>query len=410
MAAVAVVAVGFTSCSDEDFTASIFNTDPSIDYLDKSSFTFPLDTFCKKEFLEPYNLKFIYRMEDKASDMNKNLTPADYDKSVDLAVLTKYLWYDIYKDLAGEEFLKENSPRIIHVVGSKNLNPSQGTEVLGDASSGVKINLYNANNLDASNINVMNEYFFKTMHHEFAHILDQTHVHPTAFNIVTQGSYDASGWNEASDSLKASVGFVSPYASSSTDEDWAETMAVYITADSVTWKNLLSSASYEWEEVDVANLDAYTAMLTPNCNKDTIGYFKNAESGDYKIVRRKCVRDANDHVVLGDDGQPQWIHESGVDGNLLIKTKVSYVRTYLLEYYGIDIDDLRKEVQDRMYVRGSDGKYIFNGYVVDMTTNTKNTGANVPQLENNLTAVQASGKTLIEELREWVNQYKALQQ
>ena len=79
LAAVAVaVGAGVTSCSDDDFTASIFDTNPAIDYLDKSSYTFPLDTFCKKEFLEPYNLKFIYRFEDKGSDMNKNLTPPDY--------------------------------------------------------------------------------------------------------------------------------------------------------------------------------------------------------------------------------------------------------------------------------------------------------------------------------------------
>ena len=100
-AVVAIVSAGFASCSDDDMTSTIFNTDPSVDYLDKTSYTFPLDTFVKKEFLEPYNLKFIYRMEDKGTDMNKNLTPAACDKSVDLAVLTKYLWYDVYKKLAG---------------------------------------------------------------------------------------------------------------------------------------------------------------------------------------------------------------------------------------------------------------------------------------------------------------------
>ena len=229
------VSAGFVSCSDDDdFTATIFDSDPSIDYLDKSLYTFPLDTFCKKEFLEPYNLKFIYKMEDKGSDMNKNLTPATYDKSVDLAVLTKYLWYDIYKDVASDEFLKENSPRIIHVIGSKNYNPSQGTETLGDASSGVKINLYNVNNLDASNITMMNQYFFKTMHHEFAHILDQTHLRPTSFNTISNSNYDAAGWSDSPDSLKSGFGFVSSYASSAVAEDWAECLSVFVTSDSIS--------------------------------------------------------------------------------------------------------------------------------------------------------------------------------
>lgn len=406
LAAVGMVALGFTSCSDDDdFTATIFNSDPSIDYLDKTTFTFPLDTFCKKEFLEPYNLKFIYRMEDKASDMNKNLTPADYDKSVDLAVLTKYLWYDIYKDLAGVNFLKANSPRIIHVVGSKNYNPTQGTETLGDASSGVKINLYNVNNLDASNISVMNEYFFKTMHHEFTHILDQTVVHPTTFNVISNGNYDAAGWSDASDSIKAGLGFVSAYASSAVSEDWAETMAVYVTRDSVTWNNLLSSASYEWEEIDCDSRAEYNKKLDQGrADKDTVGYYKAADSGKNKIVRRKCLRDVNDNVVLGSDGKPQWVHDSGVEGRTVILKKLDLMRTYLKENFGLDIDALRESVQSKQYVKGTDGKYLFQGYRVDSST-----GENVAVMVNNLVSVQSSGKTLIEELREWVNKYKELQ-
>ena len=84
--------------------------------MDRSAYTFPLDTFVKKNFLEPYNLKYIYKMEDVGSDMQKNLVPATYEKSVDLAVLVKYLWLDVYAKLAGEKevFLKKYSPRIIH--------------------------------------------------------------------------------------------------------------------------------------------------------------------------------------------------------------------------------------------------------------------------------------------------------
>ena len=53
LAAMTVLA-GFTSCSDDDFTASIFDTN---EYpLDRSQYSFPLDTFLKVNFLEPYNV------------------------------------------------------------------------------------------------------------------------------------------------------------------------------------------------------------------------------------------------------------------------------------------------------------------------------------------------------------------
>lgn len=392
--AVAALSAGFTSCSDDDFTSSIFNTDPTQDYLDKTLYTFPLDTFVKKEFLEPYNVKFTYKFDDKGSDKNKNLTPATYEQSLDLAVLTKYLWYDVYRDLAGEEFLKKNSPRIINITGSKNYNASSGTETLGDASSGVKINLYNVNNLDVTNVDMMNEYFFKTMHHEFSHILDQKILHPTSFNTISSSGYDASGWSDSPDSLKAGAGFVTPYASSSVSEDWAESMANYVTMDSLAWKQKLESADFEWEVLDCSSRTEYEKLLSPGCNLDTIGYFKQTQSGvNNKLYRRKCLRNADGTVALNEKGQPQWLHETGVDGRATILRKVELVRTYLKENYNIDLDELRKMVQERTFVTNPDGTFVVNN----------------GNLVNKLTSIQESGKTLIDELRDEVNRFKVLQ-
>ena len=128
----------FSSCSEDDLGPSIYDT---TEYpLDRSLYTFPLDTFVKKNFLEPYNLKFIYKMEDVGTDMQKNLVPATYEKSVDLAVLTKFLWLDVYAKLAGEKeiFLKKYSPRIIHVIGSPGYN-SDGSRTVGVAEGGIKV-------------------------------------------------------------------------------------------------------------------------------------------------------------------------------------------------------------------------------------------------------------------------------
>ena len=92
IASAALLTLGVTtSCSDDDLGASIFDT---VDHpLDRSATTFPLDTFCIENFRTPYNLRYVYKMEDIGSDMQKNLVPATYDKSKELAVLTKYLWY-----------------------------------------------------------------------------------------------------------------------------------------------------------------------------------------------------------------------------------------------------------------------------------------------------------------------------
>ena len=371
IAAVAMVSSTLGSCSDDKLGASIFDT---VDHpLDKSLYTFPLDTFVKVNFQEPYNVRYMYKMQDmslSSSDLQKNLTPCSYDKSVDLATLAKYLWFDIYKELANQHeiFLKKYSPRIIHIIGSKSLNVSQGTETLGVAEGGLKISLYNANNLSVDDIDMMNEYFFKTMHHEFGHILDQTISRPLLFNLLSNGQYDASGWTNTPDSVAAGRGFVSPYASSMAREDWVEVLANYVTRDTLSWNILLGSAEYEWEEIDIESESAYKKLITPGCNLDTIGYYKADKSGngDNKVYRRVCVRNAAGNVEKDENGNPIWVHKSGIDGRSLILTKLDMVRAWLSNNYGISIDAMRKMVQQRTYLTDSKGDFVIkNGKLVN---------------------------------------------
>lgn len=300
----AILATGFTACSDDSIGDSIFDTREKP--LDRNAYTFPLDSFVKVNFLEPYNLRFIYKMEDIGSDMDKNLVPGRYEQSKKLAVLSKNLWYDIYKKYGGEAFLKENSPRIIHAIGSKSYNPSQGTETLGFAEGGLKITLYGVNELEESNLDYMNKYFFQTMHHEFGHILDQTVLHPQSFNTISNGRYDAMGWTDTPDSVSIGRGFASSYGSSGVNEDLVEISSTYIVADTLRWEALLNTAEYEWELIDTEYSSESDMMkskfgnaryVPTQAERDTCGYFHRSDNGKNKIYRKSCQRDANDAVV-----------------------------------------------------------------------------------------------------------------
>ena len=194
LALAAFALLGAASCSDDEFGPSIFPD--SEDELDPNSYTYKFDKWLKQSYLTPYNLEFRYKMQDVGTDMNYNLVPAEYDKAVDLAVLTKYLWFDVYDELAGEEFLKSYGPRIIHLIGSPAYNPQTGTMVLGLAEGGIKVSLFRVNELNANSFATMNEFYFKTMHHEFAHILHQTKSIPTDFSQISNGKYDDNNWQD----------------------------------------------------------------------------------------------------------------------------------------------------------------------------------------------------------------------
>jgi substrate import-associated zinc metallohydrolase lipoprotein len=74
--------------------------------------------------------------------------------------------------------MNEYAPRVILLIGSPALSPRSGTMILGQAEGSVKITLFLVNYIDVTDIEMLNEYYFKTMHHEFAHILHQTKPYP----------------------------------------------------------------------------------------------------------------------------------------------------------------------------------------------------------------------------------------
>ena len=190
----------------------------------------------------PYNIQFNYKYIDKESDNTYNLIPAEYDKCVAMAKLTKYLWIDSYNELLGETFIKTYCPRMIQLIGSIAYN-SQGSVVLGTAEGGLKITLYNVNELDVNNPNIdfLNTWFFKTMHHEFAHILHQTKNYSTDFNLISTDYQGPSWLNLESDEVANTMGFVTRYASFSPDEDFVEIISNYITHDAGYWQNVLNN-------------------------------------------------------------------------------------------------------------------------------------------------------------------------
>lgn len=246
----AALLLAMNSCrSEDDFTESIFNTD--IPVVDNAKATAPFDQWLYDNFLKPYNVEVQYRFNFTASDMNFQLTPAEYGRSQLLAHFIRYLFYDVYTEYAGDDFMKRYGPRMFHFIGSTGYSPTTGTEVLGTAAGGVKITLYNVNeikpwseNVSYSNndVEVLNERIFHTMHHEFSHILHQTKSYPITFGQVTSGTYDPIDWHERDSTTTHQLGYMTHYASSANYEDFVETLSCTITDSDARWMNRIINA------------------------------------------------------------------------------------------------------------------------------------------------------------------------
>ena len=229
----------FWSCGEETLDSkSIFENEELV--------MTDFDNWLYSNYTVPYNIEFKYKFDDKESNTNYNLAPARLDKSVALAILVKHLWIDVYEELLGKEFLSKYSPRLFHLIGSPAYN-SQGSIILGTAEGGLKVTLFNVNMLDVENpdIDMLNYWYFKTMHHEFAHILHQTKNYTTDFNLISATDYQSGSWVNIEDEEALQMGFVSPYGSSESQEDFVEILAVYVTNTEAYWQTILEIAGEE---------------------------------------------------------------------------------------------------------------------------------------------------------------------
>lgn len=231
------VGLGLGSCSeDAPSDPTNFPTTP----VERNAF----DQWLLKNFTYPYNVSFLYKMKDIESDMTKNLVPADSAKSTKLAIIIKYLWFDAYAEAIGPNFIKENVPRVIHLIGSPAFN-SNGTIVLGTAEGGQKVTLYTVNSLTDENLkdySYLNDYYFHTMHHEFTHILNQKVAYNKNFDKVTASGYVSGDWTNVEDVDAQKKGFVTAYAMEEGKEDFAEMLSTYVTSTPTQWEKILSTA------------------------------------------------------------------------------------------------------------------------------------------------------------------------
>ncbi len=233
----AMISAFFASCSKESLS------DESIIVVDEAEQT-PFDAWLKQNYVKPYNIEVQYRMKDVESDMNYYIVPAQYEYSVAMAHLVKYLCLEAYDEVAGVTFTRTYFPKLIAMFGSWQFR-NNGTFVLGTAEGGKKISLYGLNEIGQylHDPGTLNSYYFKTIHHEFTHILNQTKNYPTEFQEVSGADYVADSWSTAPyNTTYLTRGFVSDYAQHSAGEDFAETLSIFVTHDAAYWANILSGA------------------------------------------------------------------------------------------------------------------------------------------------------------------------
>lgn len=201
---------------DEEVTAPVKTQPLSTD---------PLDVYIRQNFAETYGVAVRYKYVDRYVDANKRVTPPRLDKVQPMLDFLTELWIEPFTDVAnGNRFFKSHVPAEIVLIGSTMYN-ADGTVTLGTADAGARITLTEVNFVDPEN----QAWVFRqlgTIYHEFAHIMHQRYNLPSAWQQISPQGYTSLGsWYNLTDEEALRRGFVSPYGTSTFNEDFAEVVA-----------------------------------------------------------------------------------------------------------------------------------------------------------------------------------------
>ena len=261
---VGALGCAFTSCDGDKLSGnSIFDTTP----IEREGF----DRWLVENYVKFYNIDYKYKMESIEASFSHYLTPARFENSVALAKIIKHVWLESYEEVAGRQFIRSYTPRVLHLIGSPAYNNNY-TMIVGEAEGGLKVTMYMVNSLDINNINMdmLNYYYLKTMHHEFGHILHQTKNYDPAYKLICEGQYVGGNWYLMEGELGINEiynrGFITPYAMNIPDDDFVELLAVYLTDSPYTWETILSRANSTGKAILMQKFDILEGYLKNSWN------------------------------------------------------------------------------------------------------------------------------------------------
>ncbi len=233
------ISILFTSCTkDEDLGKSLIDTStPELN---------DVDDWIRENYTYPFNVEVKYRWDNSEVDNSKILTPPAKADVIPFLDKMKKIWIDPYVNAGGIDFMKRFIPKQMILIGSHNYNDN-GSIVLGQAEGGRKISLFDLNyiNFDFTGMSSWEKgkamepilRVFKTMHHEFGHILHQTVAYPIEYKKICTGY--TSNWMNFNDMNAKRLGFITAYSMLNPDEDFVEMLSTFLMSGDAGWNKII---------------------------------------------------------------------------------------------------------------------------------------------------------------------------
>jgi substrate import-associated zinc metallohydrolase lipoprotein len=283
------------SCTKEEHLGSIDN----ISGLGGDTWTnTAIDKWIYDSLILPYNIAVKYKWDqgELGQFLDKTLVPSKEEKVIPLMSSIRKAWINVYVAEGGEMFFKRISPKFFALIGSPIY--VRGAVILGTAEGGRKVVLSDINNFrikgmpgytlkDTNNV----KQIFETIHHEYAHILDQNVKFPVEFSQSSAGSY-TSDWLNVTEQEALNDGFITPYANSQATEDWAEMVSLMLVGGKEWFDQRVNSITYTGTTANGTTAAVAQARLRQK-EAVVVRYFKQAWNIDFYNLQSRSRASIN---------------------------------------------------------------------------------------------------------------------
>ena len=201
-----------------------------------------LDHYIQQAFAKKYNVDIAYRYDDKVTDRRYLLAPIKESKALEYLNLIDYMFFQVYAASTPEGYLQTHTIKYLNLFGSSGYAIDR--RMAGAAPQGM-IWIYNINELNTQYTKDVRENYISTLFHESAHTLHEERAYPPEFDKLSSLEYqkqDAFSYWWRTGKNAGYAGFVSDYASTDADEDFAELFAYYVLDSDSEWAERLKAA------------------------------------------------------------------------------------------------------------------------------------------------------------------------
>jgi substrate import-associated zinc metallohydrolase lipoprotein len=264
------VIVLFSACSSEE---SLKESQLDLSIPTKTT----LDNWIDVNYLNTYNIRVQYKWDQNVVDNNRYLYPPLQTKVQPALEIVQRIWLDSYKAVGGADFVKKIAPREFVLIGGVNLN-STGTLTLGLAEAGQRITLFETDFVDSKSRESVKR-FIHTIQHEYIHILNQHKpFDEKTLSKITPAGYTAD-WYLTTNAVAREEGFITNYARSNINEDFAEMAAMMLVNSKTEYEAIITAITSVKAKADIRTKEAIV-----------VKYFKDSFNIDFNKLRDEAEK------------------------------------------------------------------------------------------------------------------------